>query len=235
MKHLKLIILLASALSCSAWADLDSDLRGLGGNKELIRRARGLDPKNKVSVVQNRAVDRDLRLELGINYGLVSGGDPYVKTDSVGGSVDFHLTPRWSIGARYYSHSNQLSGEGERVFETAAAARAAGEADGTRPDIDWASDTWLGVINFYPMYGKLNIFDAAIAQFDIYLLGGGGQVKLRSGSAPTWTAGVGMGFWLSQHFSTRLEVRYQTYEDQIYSGPRQLDQTIVSGSLGFLL
>jgi hypothetical protein len=70
MKHLKLIILLASALSCSAWADLDSDLRGLGGNKELIRRARGLDPKNKVSVVQNRAVDRDLRLELGINYGL---------------------------------------------------------------------------------------------------------------------------------------------------------------------
>lgn len=235
MRHFKLLLILVGALSLPAWAGLDTDLQGLGGNKELVRRARGLDPKNKVAVVQNRSVDRDLRLEFGLNYGLVSGGDPYVKTDSVGGSIDFHITPRWSIGARYYAHNNQLSSEGERVFETAAAARAAGDVDGTRPDIDYASDTYLGVINWYPMYGKMNLFDLAVAQFDIYLLGGGGQVKLRSGSAPTWTAGVGMGLWLSQHFSTRLEVRYQTYEDQIYSGARQLDQTIVSGSIGFLL
>ncbi len=234
MKSVKFAVLSMILVSGAAFADLDTDLNGLGGNKDLIRRAKGLDPKNRVSVVQNRSVDRDFRLEFGVNAGVNSGGDPYVKTDSIGGSVDFHFTPRWSVGGRYYSHNNTLSSEGERVFKAAAASREPGTGLNRR-DIDYASDTTLGVINWYPMYGKLNLFDMGIAQFDIYLLGGGGSVSLASGSAPTWTAGVGMGFWLNQHFSTRLEARYQSYEDEISSGSRQIDLTVISASIGFLL
>ena len=220
--------------SQAALADVSDDMNSLGGNKELIRRAKAMDPKNKVRVVQNRSVDRDLRLEFGVNYGMVTGGDPYVHTNNLGVNLDFHFNPHWSIGARYYNSSNDLSSEGKRVFETAQAARAAGTYY-ERPDIDYASDTYLGVLNWYPMYGKLNLFDLGIAQFDIYLLGGGGQVKLSSGMAPTYTAGAGVGFWMSQHFSTRFEVRYQTYEDQINSGSRQLDLTVISATMGFLL
>ncbi len=185
-------------------------------------------------MVQNRSVDRDWRLELGVNYGAVAGGDPYVNTNNLGAQLDLHMTPHWSIGARYYSSGNALSSEGERVFREAQAARAGG-VDQARPDIDYVSDTYLGVLNWYPIYGKLNLFDLSIAQFDIYFLGGGGQVKLSSGMAPTWTAGGGVGFWLSQHFATHFEVRYQTYEDQMASGSRKLDLTILSATLGFLL
>lgn len=234
MKSLTFLSSLTLFVALSSHASVSSDMDGLGGNKELIRRARALDPKNKVAVVQNRSVDRNFRFEFGVNYGMVAGGDSYVNTDNLGGSVDFHFTPRWSIGARYYSSHNELSNEGERVFKAAQAARVAGTYY-ERPDVDYVTDTYLGVINWYPVYGKLNLFDLGIAQFDIYLLGGGGHVKLSSGSAATWTAGAGMGFWLSQHFSTRLEVRYQTYEDEIYSGSRQQDLTVISASLGFLL
>lgn len=221
-------------ISSSAWAGLNDEAANLGGNKDLIRRAKGLDPKNRVQVVQNRTVDRSLRLEFGLNYGMVTGGDPYLETNNLGANIDFHITPKWSVGARYYNSSNTLTGEGERVYRNAQAARASGTYAETRAN-DYATDTYLGVINWYPMYGKLNLFDMGIAQFDIYLLAGGGQVKLSSGPAPTYTAGGGIGLWMSQHFSTRFEVRYQTYEDQIYSGSRHQDLTIFSATLGFLL
>lgn len=218
----------------AAHAGLNDDVNSLGGNKDLIRRARAIDPKNRVQVVQNRSVDRTNRLEFSVNYGLVNGGDPYVRTNNLGGSLDFHFTPRWSIGARYINSENQLSSEGERVFKDANAARASGSYY-ERPDVDYASDTYLGVINWYPMYGKLNLFDMGISQFDVYLLAGGGQVKLSSGTAPTYTGGVGLGFWMSQHFSMRVEGRYQTYEDRIYSGARKQELTVFTASLGFLL
>lgn len=234
MKNKLILITLAFAFSGAAMGDLSSDLNGLGGNKELMRRARALDPNNKVQVVQNRTVDRNMRFEFGVNAGTVAGGDPYVETNNLGAHVDFHFTPRWSVGARYYSSSNTLSSEGERVFKEAQAARAAGTYY-ERPAIDYASDTYLGVINWYPLYGKINFLDFGIAQFDIYLLAGGGQVKLSSGMAPTYTAGAGLGFWMSQHLSTHLEVRYQTYEDKIYTGSRDLDLTIISATLGFML
>ncbi len=234
MKSLILIIANMVFLSGLASASVSDELNGLGGNKELVRRARALDPKNKVRVVQNRTVDRDLRLEVGLSYGAVSGGDPYVRTNNLGAHLDFHISPRWSVGARYYNSSNTLSSEGKRVFESASAARATGSYY-ERPDIDYASDTYLGVINWYPMYGKLSLFDFGIAQFDVYLLGGGGQVRLNSGMAPTYTAGAGVGLWMNQHLSARIEARYQTYRDEIYSGSRQLDLTVISGSLGFML
>ncbi|MEO0336469.1 MAG: outer membrane beta-barrel domain-containing protein, partial [Pseudomonadota bacterium] len=74
------------------------------------------------------------------------------------------------------------------------------------------------------------------AQFDVYLLGGVGQMQLESGPTPTYTAGGGMGLWLSNHFTTRIEARYQTYEDRAFDGQtRGLDLTIFSASLGVML
>ena len=232
MKFLTPLIAALLLLPQLAKADLNDDMNSLGGNKDLIRRAKAIDPKNRVQVVQNRSVDRHNRLEIGLNYGMVTGGDPYVRTNNLGGNLDFHFSPRWSLGARYYNSSNTLSREGERVFQDANAARPLGTE---RPDLDYAQDTYLGVINWYPMYGKINFLDYGISQFDIYFLGGGGQVKLHSGMAPTYTAGGGLSFWLSQHFSTRLEGRYQTYNDRISSGPRHLDLMILSATLGILL
>jgi outer membrane immunogenic protein len=224
--------LMSSVMSlASAGQDLDS----LGGNRDLIRRAKGISPENTVQVVQNRSVNRHWRTEWGLNVGTIAGGDPYVKTNNLGGHFDLHVNPRFSVGARYYAASNQLSNEGKRVFDQADEDRANG-GNTPRPDINYARSTILGVVNWYPFYGKINLLDWSIVQFDIYLLAGGGQIQLASGGAPVYTGGGGIAFWLNNYFSTRFEARYQTYQDQMASGSsRRLDQTILSATIGFLL
>src|SRR3989338_4994183 len=108
MKRFTLILL--SLLATQGWGeDLTGKMDALGANKDLMRKAKAIDPHNRIRVVQNREVDRYWRLEFGVNYGMAAGGDPYVNTDVLGGQIDFHLTPRWSLGARYYNANNKLN------------------------------------------------------------------------------------------------------------------------------
>jgi outer membrane beta-barrel protein len=233
---LSLVLFLTALLFNTVQAQtMMNKLNSLGGDKDLIRKARALDPDNKVRIVQNRTVSRTWRLELGINYGMVAGGDPYLITQNFGGNLDLHINPMWSVGARYYNHYNELSSEGQRVFNDRKNLANSGNAYDRLPAVDFPIHSELGVLSFYPIYGKLNLFDYAVAQFDVYVLGGYGQMKLKSGSSPTWTAGGGIGVWLSQHFASRLEVRYQNYQDQIYSGVRDENQIITNFTIGFLL
>ena len=142
------------------------DVDGLGGNDALMDMAQRLNPETRSRIVQNRLVDRNLRLEVGLTYGGVMGGTTYLQTSNVGASLDFHITPRWSIGARYYDYTNNLTPEGQRIFDT---ARTANEANtpATTVDIDSPYNAKMAVISWYPMYGKINFFDKAIAQFDV--------------------------------------------------------------------
>lgn len=220
-------------LPALAHADIDvtKDFDSLGGNEKLYKRAKALDPKNKVSIVQKRVVDRSMRLELGVNYGLVAGGDSYLNTQNVGGNLDFHITPHVSIGGRFYNSYNSLTNEGKDIFENAQAQRAQGNPFRI-VEINEPMQTALATVSVYPIYGKTNLFDIAVAQFDFYALAGYGQVKLeKTGWTDAITAGGGMGLWLTQHVSSRLEGRWQTYEDQ----GRRLNAGIITVGLGLML
>jgi outer membrane beta-barrel protein len=238
MKRLTLIVL--SLLAFNAWPDeLTTKMDALGANKDLMKKARAIDPHNRVRVVQNRDVDRNYRLELGINYGMAEGGDPYVNTSVLGGNLDFHITPRWSIGARYINSQNELTSEGKQVFADAERRQQQNDPNFRKPGVDYAKDTWLAVLNWYPIYGKMNLFDAGISQFDIYFLGGAGQVTLGSGTEPIYTAGGGVGIWFTQHFASRLEARWQGYQDHPWNGSardnRDVNQTVLTATVSFLL
>lgn len=238
MKRVTLILL--SLIAFNAWGDdLTSKMNALGANKDLMKKAKAIDPHNRVRVVQNRDVDRNFRIEVGLNYGMAEGGDPYVNTSVLGGQVDFHITPRWSIGGRYYNSQNSLTKEGEQVFADAEARHQSGDTNFRRPGVDYAKDTWLAVLNWYPIYGKMNLFDAGISQFDIYFLGGAGQVSLGSGQTGIYTAGGGVGVWFTQHFASRLEARWQGYSDKVYDGSgyqsRDINQTVLTATVSFLL
>lgn len=232
-----LVTLLATFVSASSLAASKSydKMGSLGGNKDIIKKARELDPDNKVRVVQRRTVDRNWRLELGVNYGMIAGGDSYINTQNVGGNLDLHINPMWSVGARYYKHYNEFTSEGKRVWDDQAARANNGENFDGKAAVDFPLESTLGIVSFYPIYGKLNVFDMGVAQFDLYVLGGYGQVRLSSGTAPTWTAGGGAGLWLSQHFSSRIEVRYQNYKDEISSGSRDINAVVSTVSIGFIL
>lgn len=239
MKHL--ILALTAICALNTWAaDLTQEMDALGANRELMKKARAIDPNNKVRVVQNREVSRTMRLEFGLNYGTVAGGDTYLNSNMIGGQLDFHVTPHWSVGARYYDVSNTLSSEGKDVFDDAQARKRAGDTNYRDPGIDYAKSTWLTVVNWYPIYGKMSLFESAVSQFDIYLLGGAGQSRLGSGfTTPVYTAGGGVGLWLTKHISTRLEARWQGFKDHPdhinTANQRDVNQTILTATVGFLL
>ncbi len=240
MKHFSLI--LAALFTFSAYAgDLTSEMDALGANRDLMKKARAIDPENRMRVVQNREVDRHWRLEIGLDLGIAAGGDPYLDSTMLGGQVDLHINPRWSIGGRFYNINNSLNSEGKKVFDEAKARENAGDKTGTVPGLDGAKNKVLAVINWYPIYGKMSIFDAGISQFDLYLLGGAGTTKLNSGyNEALITAGIGAGVWLTKHISTRLEARWEGYKDHPYRGAdsnlkRDVNETILAGTIGFLL
>lgn len=214
--------------------DFSKDVDGLGGNDALMEMAERLHPESKSRIVQDRMVDRHTRLEVGFSYGGNFGGTTYLQTQSYGATLDFHLTPRWSLGARYYQYRNPLTPEGERAFDEARAAYAVG-GRATLVDIDFPLNAKMAVINWYPIYGKINLFDFAIAQFDIYLLAGGGQIELESGTGPLATGGMGFGLWMTKHLSARAELRYQTYKDEIVTGPRDINSVAATLGLGWIL
>jgi outer membrane beta-barrel protein len=149
--------------------------------------------------------------------------------------VDFHITPRWSLGARYYDYGNSLTPEGQRVFDEARAAYNAGGQSYAIPDIDYPQRSMMGTLSWYPIYGKTNLLDWGIAQFDMYLIGGYGQIQLSSGWTNLAMGGTGVAFWLTKHLSARGEIRYQTYHDQIITGPRDIGTVNMSLGLGILL
>lgn len=232
MKNIQLTLLAFVAplvMATQVFASASSDLNNLGSNAEVIRKAKRFNSSNKVKIVQNRLVDRDLRLELGLNYGPVMNGSSYLNTQNVGGQLEFHIVPQFSIGGRYAQSYNSFTSEGRRMIDAAERGGAA------FADIDRPQSQWLVTATWYMLYGKLNLFDARISQFDLYSVAGAGQITLDSGATPTYTAGAGVGFWWSKHFSSRLEARWQGYEDKVYTGSRQLNTIVAQAGIGFLL
>lgn len=235
--------LLALALVAShAYGDVSSDLEALGTNRQVNERASRLESRTRMAIVQGRAVDRNWRLEFGTSYGAAAFGDAYLNTQNLGANVDLHITPKVSIGVRYAKAFNQLTAEGKNRVDQARVSNA-NTGDYTVPQISYPDEQVMGVLDWYMTYGKINLFDWKTVQFDIYSLAGYGQIKIdtRYGGQDlsewtgTWTAGGGIGFWLSQHFTTRFELRYQNYSDRQYAGSRDVNLVVGTLGLGVLL
>ncbi len=226
----KTILISLLLLTNLAGADVLKDFDGLGENKDLFDTAKALHPDLNVSVVQDRIVKRRNRLEIAPEFAMVTGGDAYIDTSSYGLTLNYHIVPWISIGGRYSKYSNSLNKEGEYLINDYDANN-----QGIIPDIDYPRNSSMGFINIYPIYGKMNTLNMGITHFDLYLSGGYGTMNLRSGGVPTWSAGGGVGLWWSQHFSTRFEVRYQTYEAKRYDETVDLDNTVASLQIGYIL
>jgi outer membrane beta-barrel protein len=227
-------ILVLSTLVIGAAANAQSDFDSLGSNEAILNRARALNTSQQVRIVQKRAVDRDLRFEIGAAYGGSAGGNSYLNTQPIMGMLEFHVNPRFSFGGRYTAYANQLTKEGQSQMDAARAARDAGQTDYTVSDIDLPKSSLMGTVSYYPMYGKLNFFDLTVVQFDFYVLAGYGTMEMKSGNSATWTAGGGVGFWWNKYVSSRFEIRQQGYQDRVttFSGVSARDIGLTIGTLG---
>ncbi len=241
MKTLLIILATAFAFS-SAMAqtkgkrNLKKDFETLGDNQEVVERVKNLDTNQKVRIVQNRLVDRNNRVELGLNFAYVGGGDSYVKTQNGGAALEYHINPNWSLGVQHQKSYNSLTSEGTSIYDRVQACQNAGPGCTEKfPAIDYPLESTLATISYYPIYGKLNLFDASVAHFDVYTTIGYGQIKLLSGSTNLTSLGVGTGIWLNSRFTTRLEARYQRYQDLLLTDKRQQSQLMALASIGILI
>ena len=225
-----------TAQSSQSDKSLKSDFDTLGDNKVFTERVKQMDQEKRVRIVQNRIVDLHNRFELAANYGYNAGGDSYVTTQAIGGILEFHFSPRFSMGVRYQHFYNELTNEGKAQYENARAAQAVDPASAARfAGIDYPEDAGMVTASYSPIYGKLNLFDMSVAHFDIYILGGYGKMQLNSGTSDLYAGGLGAGIWVSQNFSARLEARYESYKDLI--GTYDRSQNNIQGMLaiGILL
>ncbi len=218
-------------------SSLDSEFDSLGGNKIFLDKAKALQPEENISIVQNRTVSLVRRLELAPEFSGTFGGEAYSKTKSVGMNAVYHFNSRWAIGAKYNWSFNTLTEEGQSLINAAKADQIE-NPESPRvpyPEFDYAKSEMMALVNWSPIYGKLNLLDKAVAHFDFYVLGGYGQVELASGPTSTYTAGGGFGFWLTQNFSTRLEMRYQNYKAKYFDTSKDMDLALASVQMGWLL
>lgn len=216
--------------------DLKAEFSTLGDNQDVVERVKNMDSNQKVRIVQNRLVDRNNRLEVAANYAYNGGGDAYVKTQNFGGRLEWHFNPRWSVGAHYQKSYNVLTPEGENQFRAAEAAQKIDPASSLRfPAVDYPLETQMATLSYYPIYGKLNLFDTGIAQFDVYLQLGYGRTNLFSGQSDLYSLGLGSGIWLTSRITTRLEARYQQYQDLILTEKRKQNNFQAVASLGILV
>jgi outer membrane beta-barrel protein len=237
--------MLATALLLApvAHAEVSEELESLSSNQQVNDRVARLESRTRMGIVQGRAVDRHWRVELGANYGPVAFGDSYLNTQNAGANLDLHINPKVSLGVHYAHSFNQLTAEGKQVFDQARASKATTGSYNNLPQIAYPEESVMGVLNWYMTYGKINLFDWHTVQFDIYSLAGFGQInvsstydsKTTSAWSNTWTAGAGVGFWFSQHFTMRTELRYQSYADKVYTGSRDLNLIVANLGLGVLL
>lgn len=234
--RLSLIIFFVS-LSAFAQEQKEADFDSLGGNTILLEKAKALEPDQNVSIVQVRTVDRRHRVEIAPEFAGTFGGDPYTNTKTIGLNINYHFTPHWSVGLKYNYAFNSLTPEGEAMADRAYDNYIANpeSPNSPYPEMNYLKDETFALLNWYPIYGKLNLFDKSVVHFDLYALGGYGQARLRSGTTPTYTAGGGVGFWITPHFSTRLEMRYQNYTAKYPTEEKNLNLAIGSVQMGWLL
>lgn len=217
-------------------SNLKKEFQTLGDNKAVIERVKKMDSQQKVRIVQNRLVDRNNRIEIAADFGSLFGADTYVKTSNLGGQLQYHLNPNWSFGAEYHKAYNDLTAEGQRQYDQAFACQQQGPGCTQRfAGVDFPLETKMITVSFYPIYGKLNLFDAGIAQFDIYTLIGYGQKKLNSGNSDVIAAGLGIGIWLNNYVTSRLEIRYENYKDLLDIQPRNQNAVTAVASIGVLV
>jgi len=216
---------------------LGEQFDSLGGNKIFLEKARALEPEKRILIVQNRTVPLTRRVEIAPEFSGTFGGDTYSRTKNLGLNAFYHFNPRWAVGVKYNYSFNSLTPEGEALVDRAYADYQKNPATPTvgYPKMDYQKSETMALVNWAPFYGKLNLLDQALAHFDFYFVGGYGQVELSSGTTRTTTAGAGFAFWLHQHLSTRLEMRYQNFTAKYFDAEKKMDLAVASIQVGWLL
>lgn len=236
-------ILLALFLGSVSYAQVEQEMDSFGGNEALYLKAKALNPEVENEVVQDRFIERTNRFEFSPEFSSVFGGDAYNRTNNAGINVHYHINPKWSVGVKYNYGFNNLTPEGKSMVDRASQAAAVNPQDPNYlfPQVIYPKSELLGMVNWYPIVGKLSFGRYGVAHFDTYFMAGYGTMELGSnsplaaGSSPVASLGAGLGFWLSPKVTTRIEYRAEQYTAEYYDRTEDMLTGVASVQLGWML
>ncbi len=196
-------------------------------------------------VVRHQLLYRSTRLEVAPLAGMTVN-DAYMRNAILGASLSYHLTN--SIGL------NVVGGYGVTQFGT----DLRDNLENRLGDVDDISYSYVQALvgaelTYAPIIGKFSIFNGAITDFDIHLIGGfgfvfeaaeaaaeGGEVDPElEGLRPAPTLGIGTRFFLSDGMAATLQVRDYLYSrseiSTLTADPEFKNNVMVTLGLSFFL
>lgn len=200
-------ILVVSLYSASLFA-LDIDVEDIRGESD----------KKSVKVLQSRHFKKALRPEFGLIAGNIRD-EAYLKTythglrfglffnEWVGIDLQYQTTTvkdsedRRALNKMQYRKKDPLPGEEDMLVS---------------PDPEVNPVHKIADINFVgaPFYGKLNLTDAMIVYFDLYLTAGVSSVDTDQGQKTAYNIGIGERFYFTDSLSFRIDFRDRIYKEK---------------------
>lgn len=157
-----------------------------------------------LGVVQNRTYKKAGRFQIGLLAGKTFG-DPFLDISTFGGSFGYHFSEYIGVNVTYMKQIVQSS-DALKTFEATRNATS----NTNKPSYYLGAELTASLL-----YGKLSVVGKKIIYYDMYLAGGGGVTKTESGTDPTYVAGLGQRFFVTNNISFRTDYRYMGYKETI--------------------
>lgn len=168
--------------------------------------------QEKLYSVQSRFIPLKSRFELSVGGAHNFSGDRFLSTNDVGGTLRYHLTDRWSLGASVWRVTNSLTSSGNALLADV----------GRLPDSTYASLRADVSATYNLFYGKFRLGMDKVLYFDQYVSLGAGRVNRDNGATMAYVGDIGFVFWLGGRASLRLGMKdYYYREDRRLSSGMQ--------------
>jgi outer membrane beta-barrel protein len=202
---MKKIILPLLLISTGVFASLESKLDALNIPDDKVT---PLVSEDKLYIVNTRYSSLRNRHEVTLGGARDFMADSHLESRQVSGTYRYHINSKFSLGLRHSIFENDLTESGDELFGN----------ESILPDSDYAikSTEFFGTYNLF--YGKLRVSSKKVVYFDNYVTLGYGKVELASMETSTYSADIGVAFWLGKSMSARLGVKNDFYMQQKIKG-----------------
>jgi len=179
-----------------------------------------------IRVIQRRPIVKSGRFELNLGGGL-GAGDQMYRHYLTQASGRVHVSEWVSIGgtyAHYFTEESRLFREVTQDFEVFPEISR----------IQWYAGADISVV---ALDGKLVLFGATIAYFDLYAsIGGGVTTTSRSSSPkPTGMIGVGLRLFFAEWLAVTFELRNHIFIESFNAGNELVNNVIGQAGLSFYI
>jgi outer membrane beta-barrel protein len=193
MKKILVLGLLLNSIATYAEDDLTKKLDDLRIPDDKVT---PLISQDKLYLVNTRYSSLTNRHELTLSGANNFTAESHLDTKQAGASYRYHINPKWSLGIKYNTYTNELTQAGKDLFNK----------EKLLPDTDYALKSTYGFASFNTIYGKLRWSPQTVVYFDQYIALGYGDVDLARGAQKMINLDLGFSFWLGKHMSTRIGV-----------------------------